>query len=46
MVSVNPPTAHLLLETYLKLRPDDWIAINANSAIARWFVKTPFLWTA
>jgi NADPH:quinone reductase-like Zn-dependent oxidoreductase len=40
MVSVNPPTAHLLLETYLKLRPDDWIAINAaNSAIARWLIE-------
>jgi NADPH:quinone reductase-like Zn-dependent oxidoreductase len=39
MVSINPPTAHLLLETYLKLRPDDWIAINAaNSAIARWLI--------
>ena len=39
MVSVNPPTAHLLLETYLELRPGDWIAINAaNSAIARWLI--------
>jgi len=39
MVSINPPSAHLLLETYLKLRPDDWIAINAaNSAIARWLI--------
>jgi len=44
MVSVNPPTAHLLLETYLELRPDDWIAINAaNSAIARWLNR---LWQA
>ncbi len=39
MVSINPPTAHLLLETYVELRPGDWIAINAaNSAIARWLI--------
>jgi hypothetical protein len=29
MVNVHPATAHLLLETYLKLRPDDWMTINA-----------------
>jgi len=39
MLTINPPTAHLLLETYVQLQPDDWIAINAaNSAIARWIV--------
>jgi NADPH:quinone reductase-like Zn-dependent oxidoreductase len=39
MLSINPPTAHLLLERYLELRPGDWIAINAaNSAIARWII--------
>jgi NADPH:quinone reductase-like Zn-dependent oxidoreductase len=39
MLSINPPTAHLLLETYVRLQSDDWIAINAaNSAIARWIV--------
>jgi NADPH:quinone reductase-like Zn-dependent oxidoreductase len=39
MLTINPPTAHLLLETYVQLRSDDWIAINAaNSAIARWIV--------
>jgi len=39
MLSINPPTAHLLLEVYLKLRTNDWIAINAaNSAIARWII--------
>src|SRR5882724_5042218 len=39
MLSINPPTAHLLLEAYLELRPNDWIAINAaNSAIARWLI--------
>jgi NADPH:quinone reductase-like Zn-dependent oxidoreductase len=40
MLSINPPTAHLLLETYVQLQPDDWIAINAaNSAIAHWIVS-------
>jgi NADPH:quinone reductase-like Zn-dependent oxidoreductase len=39
MLSINPPTAHLLLEAYVKLRANDWIAINAaNSAIARWLI--------
>jgi NADPH:quinone reductase-like Zn-dependent oxidoreductase len=39
MLSINPPTAHLLLEVYVKLRANDWIAINAaNSAIARWLI--------
>ncbi|WP_409077049.1 zinc-dependent alcohol dehydrogenase family protein [Paraburkholderia sp. FT54] len=39
MLNINPPTAHLLLETYVHLQADDWIAINAaNSAIARWIV--------
>jgi NADPH:quinone reductase-like Zn-dependent oxidoreductase len=39
MLTINPPTAHLLIETYVHLESDDWIAINAaNSAIARWIV--------
>ena len=39
MLSINPPTAHLLLEEYVKLRANDRIAINAaNSAIARWLI--------
>jgi NADPH:quinone reductase-like Zn-dependent oxidoreductase len=39
MLSINPPTAHLLLEQYVKLQVNDWIAINAaNSAIARWLI--------
>ncbi|MFL9965720.1 zinc-dependent alcohol dehydrogenase family protein [Paraburkholderia sediminicola] len=39
MLTINPPTAHLLLETYVHLQSGDWIAINAaNSAIARWIV--------
>jgi len=36
---LDSDTAHLLLEAYLKLRANDWIAINAaNSAIARWLI--------
>jgi len=39
MVSINPPTAHLLLEKFLKLQQGDWIAMNAaNSSIARWII--------
>jgi NADPH:quinone reductase-like Zn-dependent oxidoreductase len=39
MLTINPPTAYLLLETYMHLQSNDWIAINAaNSAIARWIV--------
>jgi NADPH:quinone reductase-like Zn-dependent oxidoreductase len=40
MLTINPPTAHLLLETYVQLQSNDWIVINAaNSAIARWIVS-------
>lgn len=39
MVSINPPTARLLLENYLELHQGDWIAMNAaNSSIARWII--------
>jgi trans-2-enoyl-CoA reductase len=39
MVSINPPSALLLLEKFLKLEPGDWIAMNAaNSSIARWII--------
>jgi NADPH:quinone reductase-like Zn-dependent oxidoreductase len=39
MVSINPPSAHLLLEKFLELQQGDWIAINAaNSSIARWII--------
>ena len=39
MVSINPPTAHLLLEKFLELHQGDWIAMNAaNSSIARWII--------
>lgn len=37
MLSINPPSAHLLLEKYVQLQRGDWIVANAaNSAIARW----------
>jgi NADPH:quinone reductase-like Zn-dependent oxidoreductase len=40
MLSINPPSAHLLLETYVQLQSDEWIVINAaNSAISRWIVS-------
>jgi NADPH:quinone reductase-like Zn-dependent oxidoreductase len=39
MVSINPPTAHLLLEKFVELQQGDWIAMNAaNSSIARWII--------
>lgn len=39
MVSINPPSAHLLLEEFLELHQGDWIAMNAaNSSIARWII--------
>jgi NADPH:quinone reductase-like Zn-dependent oxidoreductase len=39
MVSINPPSAYLLLEKFLELQQGDWIAINAaNSSIARWII--------
>jgi NADPH:quinone reductase-like Zn-dependent oxidoreductase len=39
MVSINPPSAHLLIEKFLELRQGDWIAMNAaNSSIARWII--------
>jgi len=39
MVSINPPSAHLLLEKFLELHHGDWIAMNAaNSSVARWII--------
>jgi NADPH:quinone reductase-like Zn-dependent oxidoreductase len=39
MVSINPPSAHLLLENFQELHEGDWIVINAaNSSIARWII--------
>src|SRR6201982_160080 len=36
MLNINPTTAVLLLSEFVKLKPKDWIAINAaNSQVAR-----------
>jgi NADPH:quinone reductase-like Zn-dependent oxidoreductase len=36
MLPVNPATAHLLLNHYVKLQPGDWIGLNmANSAVGQ-----------
>src|SRR5260221_7668245 len=36
MLNINPTTAVLLLSEFVKLKPEDWIVINAaNSQIAR-----------
>jgi NADPH:quinone reductase-like Zn-dependent oxidoreductase len=39
MISINPPTASLLLDEFVQLRSGDYVVINAaNSSIARWIV--------
>ena len=36
MLSINPPTAALLLSEYVELKPDDWVIHNAgNSGVGR-----------
>jgi NADPH:quinone reductase-like Zn-dependent oxidoreductase len=44
MLSINPPTAALLLSEYVNLKPGEWVAQNsANSAVGQWviaFAKT------
>src|ERR1700751_5209391 len=36
MLNINPPTAVLLLDEFVKLKPKDWIVLNAaNSQVAR-----------
>ena len=36
MLNINPPTAVLLLSEFVKLKPKNWVVINAaNSQIAR-----------
>jgi NADPH:quinone reductase-like Zn-dependent oxidoreductase len=44
MLSINPPTASLLLSEYVNLKPGDWVVQNAaNSGVGRWviaFAKT------
>lgn len=39
MLSINPPTAELLLREFVKLKPGDWVAQNAaNSAVGRYLI--------
>ena len=39
MLSVNPPTASLLLTEFVALRPGDWVVQNAaNSGVGRWVI--------
>jgi NADPH:quinone reductase-like Zn-dependent oxidoreductase len=39
MLSVNPPTASLLLTEFVTLRPGDWVIQNAaNSGVGRWVI--------
>jgi NADPH:quinone reductase-like Zn-dependent oxidoreductase len=44
MLSINPPTAALLLSEYVDLKPGEWVVQNAaNSGVGRWviaFAKT------
>ena len=36
MLNINPTTAVLLLDGFVKLKPKDWIVLNAaNSQVAR-----------
>ena len=40
MLSINPPTAVLLLDEFVKLKPKDWIVLNAaNSQVARCLIE-------
>ncbi len=39
MLSINPPTAALLLSEYVNLKPGDWVVQNsANSGVGRWVI--------
>ena len=39
MLSINPPTAELLLREFVKLQPGDWVMQNAaNSAVGRYLI--------
>ena len=39
MLSINPPTAALLLSEYVDLKTGDWVVQNAaNSAVGRWVI--------
>ena len=40
MVTVNPPTASLLLSEFMPLQPGDWVIQNtANSAVGRYLIQ-------
>lgn len=39
-LKINPPTAHLMLQQFVKLRPGDWVAQNAaNSAVGLHLIR-------
>jgi NADPH:quinone reductase-like Zn-dependent oxidoreductase len=39
MLSINPPTAALLLSEYVNLKPGEWVVQNsANSGVGRWVI--------
>ena len=39
MLTINPPTAALLLSEYVNLKPGDWVVQNsANSGVGRWVI--------
>src|SRR6267142_5893207 len=39
MLSINPPTAALLLSEYVSLKPGEWLVQNAaNSGVGRWVI--------
>ena len=39
-IKANPPSAHLMLETYVKLSEGDWVVQNAaNSAVGRHIIR-------
>ena len=45
MLSVNPPTASLLLSEFASLDPGDWVAQNAaNSGVGRWVIAFAKRW--
>jgi len=40
MLTVNPPTAYLMLRDYVRLNPGDWVIQNAaNSAVGRYVIQ-------
>jgi NADPH:quinone reductase-like Zn-dependent oxidoreductase len=39
MLAINPPTAALLLNEYVNLKPGEWVVQNsANSSVGRWVI--------